>query len=151
MITVRRGTAADLPQIMEIARQAATAAQWNPKQYKNLLAADSHREFLVVAEDNKIHGFIVGRQASREWEIENIVVDAAARRRELGSQLLREFIDHVRARGGSEIHLEVRESNLPARKLYEKWGFIASGRRKAYYQDPPEDALLLRFSFPQYG
>lgn len=151
MITVRRGTTADLPQVMAIVQQAATAAHWNPKQYKNLPAADSHREFLVVAEDDQVHGFIVGREAAREWEIENIVVDAAARRRELGSQLLREFIDRVRARGGSEIHLEVRESNLPARKLYEKWGFIASGRRKAYYQDPPEDALLLRFSFPQYG
>jgi len=55
----------------------------------------------------------------------------------------------VRSRGGIDVYLEVRESNHAARALYEKWAFQEAGRRKSYYRDPDEDALLLRFSFPQ--
>ena len=124
-IRVRPGVAADLPQLMAIARHSTTAAQWNREQYESLIASRTDRECLVVVEGD--------------------------RRRGLGSRLLSEFLDCVRARGATEVYLEVRESNLAARKLYEKWGFVEAGRRKAYYQDPPEDALLLRFSFPQYG
>jgi [ribosomal protein S18]-alanine N-acetyltransferase len=151
MIAVRPGTAADLPQLMAIARHSATAAQWSPAQYENLVSSDTDREFLVVVEDGNVCGFIVGREAAQEWEIENVAVSGSARRRGLGSRLLSEFLDRVRARGGAEVYLEVRESNRAARELYEKWGFVEGGRRKSYYQDPPEDALLLRFSFPQPG
>jgi ribosomal-protein-alanine N-acetyltransferase len=151
MICVRRGTVADLPKLMAIARRSATAAQWNRKHFESLISSGADREFLVVMDGNQVCGFIVGREAAREWEIENIAVSGPARRRGLGSRLLGEFLDRVRARGANDVYLEVRESNLAARKLYEKWGFVEAGRRKAYYQDPPEDALLLRFSFPQYG
>ena len=84
-----------------------------------------------------------------EWEIENIAVAGAARRRGLGSHLMGEFLHHVRSSGGKEVSLEVRESNSAARALYEKWAFLEAGRRKGYYQDPPEDALILKFYFPQ--
>jgi ribosomal-protein-alanine N-acetyltransferase len=151
MIAVRPGTAADLPHLMAIARHSATAAQWSPPQYASLASSDTHREFLVVVENGDVCGFIVGREAPPEWEIENIAVSGSARRRGLGSRLLSEFLDRVRARSGAEVYLEVRESNLAARELYEKWGFVEGGRRKLYYQDPPEDALLLRLSFPQPG
>ena len=75
----------------------------------------------------------------------------SARRRGLGSHLLGEFLHHVQSNGGREVFLEVRESNRAARELYEKWAFIEAGRRKSYYQDPPEDALVLKFYFPQGG
>jgi ribosomal-protein-alanine N-acetyltransferase len=87
--------------------------------------------------------------AGSEWEIENVAVSGPARRRGLGSHLLGAFLDLVRSRGGIEVYLEVRESNRAARALYEKWAFQEAGRRKSYYRDPDEDALVLRFSFPQ--
>ena len=149
MIRVRAGTAADLPRLMEIAHRSPAAAQWSPAQYQNLLAPGAHREFLVIAEGGEVCGFLVGREAAGEWEIENIAVSAGVRRRGLGSRLLGEFLDRVRARGGSEVFLELRESNVAALKLYEKSGFVESGRRKSYYHDPAENALLLRFSFPE--
>jgi [ribosomal protein S18]-alanine N-acetyltransferase len=62
--------------------------------------------------------------------------------------LLGAFLDLVREHGGKQVFLEVRESNHAARALYEKWAFVESGRRKMYYHDPPEDALVLRFSSP---
>lgn len=101
-----------------------------------------------MEEDGQIMGFIVGRAVEGEWEIENIAVSGPARRRGLGSHLLGEFLNLMRRRGGHTVFLEVRESNLAARKLYDKWAFLEAGRRKGYYQDPPEDALVLRFSFP---
>ena len=106
------------------------------------------RTALVVEQDGNVVGFIVGRQLEDEWEIENIAVTGAARRHGLGSRLVSELLNLVRSQGGKTVFLEVRESNRAARSLYEKWGFLEVGRRKMYYQDPAEDALVLKFKFP---
>jgi ribosomal-protein-alanine N-acetyltransferase len=152
---VRAAVETDLPKMMEIAAQAGTAAQWNLAEYKKLFAVETQRDrAALVIEQNgkgvgsKVVGFIVGRQLGEEWDIENIVVTGAAQRGGLGSQLLTEFLKLVHGRGGRAIYLEVRESNLAARALYRKWTFLETGRRKEYYENPPEDALLLRFNFP---
>jgi len=147
MIRVRAAVADDLSQMMEIATRSITAAQWTPEQYQQMLS--SGRVVLVIEEDDRVMGFIAGRGAAEEWEIENVAVAAPARRRGLGSHLLREFLHHVRGKQGKEVFLEVRESNHAARKLYEKWAFIETGRRKSYYQNPPEDALILKFNFTE--
>jgi ribosomal-protein-alanine N-acetyltransferase len=149
MVLVRPAVADDLERLVEIAAHSATAAQWNPAEYHKLFAPDSmqNRAALVVEVGAQVMGFIVGRQVGPEWEIENIAVTGSARRRGLGTRLLGEFMDLVRSRNGREIFLEVRESNLAARALYEKWAFVEGGRRKQYYEDPPEDALIFKFSF----
>jgi [ribosomal protein S18]-alanine N-acetyltransferase len=149
MIRVRAGIAGDLKPMMEIARYSVTSAQWARVEYEKLVEPQSNREFLVVVEDERVCGFLVGREVADEWEIENIAISGDARRRGLGSRLLGEFLRLVRNRSGKDVYLEVRESNHAARKLYEKWGFVEAGRRKSYYHNPPEDAMLLRFSFPQ--
>ena len=147
MIRVRHATHDDLPRIMEIARHAVTAARWSPQHYEQVFSPE--RLALVIEQDAQVMGFIVGRAVRNEWEIENIAVTGDARRRGLGSHLLGEFLHHIRSTGATQAFLEVRESNLAARALYEKWAFIEAGRRKAYYQDPPEDAVVLKFSFPE--
>jgi ribosomal-protein-alanine N-acetyltransferase len=150
MVRVRQGEAADLPRLVEIASHSATAAQWNQTEYHQLFAPAplQNRATLVIEQNSGVVGFIVGRQVGNEWEIENIAVTGSARRCGLGTRLLGEFLDLVRDRGGKEIFLEVRESNLAARALYEKWAFVEAGRRKGYYQGPSEDALVLKFIFP---
>jgi ribosomal-protein-alanine acetyltransferase len=150
MVRVRPAAAADLQRLLEIAAHSVTAAQWNAAEYHRLFAPESlqDRVVLVAEEDAQVVGFIVARQTGPEWEIENIAVTGPARRRGLGTRLLGEFMDLARSRGGREIFLEVRESNLAARALYGKWAFVEAGRRKQYYQDPPEDALIFRFNFP---
>jgi ribosomal-protein-alanine N-acetyltransferase len=147
MIRVRHAVAADLPRIMEIATHAVAAAQWTQRQYEQMLAPE--RLVLVIEENDQVMGFVAGRSAAEEWEIENIAVTGPARRRGFGSHLLGAFLHHIRSNGAREVSLEVRESNLAARALYEKWAFVEAGRRKAYYQDPPEDALILKFYFPE--
>jgi [ribosomal protein S18]-alanine N-acetyltransferase len=153
VIRIRPGAPADLDRLLEIAGHSATAARWSRQEYAKLFAPqpERHRVLLVVEEDGRVAGFIVAHAVEREWEIENIAVSGPARRRGLGSHLLGEFLDLVRDQGGQAVFLEVRESNLAARKLYEKWAFSETGRRKGYYQDPPEDALVLTFSLPAVG
>jgi ribosomal-protein-alanine N-acetyltransferase len=167
IIHVRPARPSDQPRLVEIASHSVTAAQWNQTEYLKLLtpgesAAQSKgdprtidpqdksqsRTALVVEQDAGIVGFIVGRQVEDEWEIENIAVTGAARRCGLGSRLVGELLDLARSRGGKSVFLEVRESNRAARSLYEKWAFIEVGRRKMYYQNPAEDALVLKFKFP---
>ena len=156
MVRVRPAVSGDLPQMVEIAGHSVTAAPWKQDDYLRLFTTgpEQVRTALVIERDGGVMGFIVGRRVDHEWEIENLAVSGPARRNGLGSRLLGQFLNMVRDHGGRDVFLEVRESNASARALYEKWAFVESGRRKSYYHgpgehDPDEDALILRFSFPQ--
>lgn len=150
MIRVRPAVQGDLSRLLEIAKHSVTAAQWNQAEYARLFApeVEQNRTVLVVEQEAEAEGFIVARHLGQEWEIENIAVNGPARRRGLGTRLLGEFLDLARNRGADQVFLEVRESNLAARALYEKWSFMEAGRRKMYYADPAEDALVLKYKFP---
>jgi [ribosomal protein S18]-alanine N-acetyltransferase len=91
-------------------------------------------------------GFLVAMDVSGEWQLENIVVGREFCRRGIGMQLIEALLARVRARKGRTVCLEVRESNVAARKLYQKAGFQETGRRKLYYSNPAEDGILYRRS-----
>lgn len=78
-----------------------------------------------------------------EGEILNLAVAPAFRRLGVGQAILRQMLSFAAQRGGERVFLEVRESNGPARRLYEKEGFLPCGVRKNYYNHPRENALLL--------
>ena len=80
-------------------------------------------------------------------ELENIVVAGEWRRRGTGSRLLQKLISTLRERRLRQVQLEVRESNSIARALYRKFGFAERGRRKKYYTNPSEDAVLYALVF----
>jgi len=92
-------------------------------------------------------GFIVALQIAPEWELENIVVSPAALRKGIGKRLLQALLDAARKTNSQAVFLEVRESNQGARSFYEKSGFAQTGRRKSYYSNPLEDAVLYRWVF----
>jgi ribosomal-protein-alanine N-acetyltransferase len=144
---VRAAKPADIPALLALDRAAPTAAHWTDTDYQ-LLFAEAGRVALVI-EDGSIQGFIVGRGLGPEWELENIVVASSARRRGLGTRLVHELLDLARNRGAQAVFLEVRESNQAARTLYSKSGFSEIGRRRSYYRNPDEDALLYKKLFPQ--
>ncbi|MBZ5646476.1 MAG: ribosomal protein S18-alanine N-acetyltransferase [Acidobacteriia bacterium] len=148
MIRVRVATPDDVPAMLAVEHHAATAAHWNEREYRKALEPGTPEREVLVIEEGALLGFIVARVLGDEWEIENVAVSGPARRRGLGSRLVGELLDRARARRARSVFLEVRESNQAARLLYEKWAFLPAGRRKAYYSDPVEDALLFRFSFP---
>jgi ribosomal-protein-alanine N-acetyltransferase len=145
---LRRARAEDLPRVMAIAAECSTAAQWSCEQYERLLTAESREAsvFLVITNEEGVSGFLVGRLAADEWEISNIAIEPGRQRTGLGSALLREFLKLAREQART-VFLEVRASNLAARKLYQKLDFREIGRRKSYYHNPQEDAILLQLSF----
>jgi len=142
----RPATVADIPAMLELERQAATAAHWSREQYDQLFNAQELRRvaLLIETEDGEPRGFLVARSLDGEWEIENVVVTEAFQRRGLGTQLLDELLEQARAARARSVFLEVRESNRAARTLYAKRGFAVRGCRRNYYQNPPEDGLVYR-------
>jgi len=154
---IRRAIPTDIPVLIALEEQAATAAHWSPEQYEVAFSSEGPSRVVLVIEDSpiedsrvkdaRVQGFIVGRAVSEDWEIENIVVAGAARRRGLGTRLLEEFIGLARGRGAQSVFLEVRESNVAARQLYQKHAFVETGRRKRYYRQPEEDAIVYRLEF----
>ncbi|MGC1435574.1 MAG: ribosomal protein S18-alanine N-acetyltransferase [Terriglobales bacterium] len=140
---IRLATPADIPTMMTLERRAASAAHWSAEQYQAVFSGES-RVALVLEEEADVQGFIAGRAVGEEWEIENIAVAGPVQRSGLGTRLLGEFLDWARGRGAEEVFLEVRESNFAARRLYEKWAFLETGRRKDYYREPEEDAIVYR-------
>lgn len=131
-------------------RQTETAAHWAEREYDALFAAEAPPRVTLVAtseaDAGRVIGFVIARCATAEWEIENVVVTPEKRNRGLGSKIIRELLLQAQSAGATSVLLEVRESNLVARRLYEKLGFSQHGRRSNYYQGPEEDALLLCFS-----
>jgi ribosomal-protein-alanine acetyltransferase len=139
--------------MMALEQQSPSAAHWSQRQYETLfVTADNQQRserFAWVAEEEEneaagILAFMVAHQVGPEWELENIVVAEAARRRGVGRRLLSELIAHAHAARGSCIFLEGRESNQGARALYRTAGFEETGLRKSYYAGPLEDAILCR-------
>lgn len=128
-----------------IAAQCDTAAHWTAEHYQEIFAPEPRRLALVLYNDT-LHGFIVGKQAGPEWEIENIV--AAIARRGFGSSLMAEFLDRVRMWGAQSVVLEVRAANATARRFYEIKGFVETGRRPNYYDHPLDDAVIYRLFLP---
>ena len=146
-LLIRPATPADLTSLMALEQQSITAAHWSAAQYQTAITGSSSPRVVLVAEaESTVQGFLIARAADREWEIENIVVAAHARRRGLGTQLLHEFLDLARRQDAESVYLEVRSSNHAAHALYRKCAFVEIGRRPEYYRQPAEDAVLYRFS-----
>jgi ribosomal protein S18 acetylase RimI-like enzyme len=160
---IRLATSADVPALIELDRTCSTAAHWTDQQYRQALRpqpGDPQRLAIVIdaslrassdaghTATTEIGGFLVARQVAPEWELENIVAAPTKRRSGFGTLLLQALLVRARDTNSEAVFLEVRESNTAARSLYEKAGFALTGRRKSYYANPPEDAILYRLRLP---
>jgi ribosomal-protein-alanine N-acetyltransferase len=149
-VLIRKATPDDLPFIRALEQKSETAAHWAQREYDALFAPEAPaRMALVAADENNsqnIYGFVIVRCAADEWEIENVVVDGEHRRRGIGAALVGGLLDEARRACTAVVQLEVRESNAAARRLYQSLGFKEVGRRRGYYREPLEDALLLEIS-----
>ena len=143
---VRAFCPSDEAAISEILRHSSEAARWPSESYANL--ANSPGGVLLVCEvDSQVVGFVASRQAADQAEILNLAVHRDFRRKGVASALLLAALDTFSRSGVSAVFLEFRESNLPARTLYQCHGFVTSGRRKSYYANPTEDAVCMLRKF----
>jgi ribosomal-protein-alanine N-acetyltransferase len=133
-VVIRAASEQDLPAIADIQSAAPEASQWTPRDYLTY-------ECRIAEEGSAVVGFIVARPVdSREWEILNLAVASRVRRQGIGRQLLGDTL----ARHPGEFFLEVRESNIPARRFYEYAGFRAITKRLQYYCNPVEAAIVMK-------
>lgn len=149
---LRSATPEDIPAMVALERQSSSASHWPELTYSRLFEQGSPRRIALVIFDEgsegggdsnrTLSGFLVALVSADECELENIVVAPRNQSSGLGTKLVYALVAAVRAQGVTRIFLEVRESNLRARSLYEKCGFAITGRRKSYYKDPEEDAVL---------
>ncbi|MBQ8401419.1 MAG: ribosomal protein S18-alanine N-acetyltransferase [Clostridia bacterium] len=100
--------------------------------------------FLAVTDGQTAVGFGCILLVAGEGELVDIAVSPAYRKLGLGQMLMTGLLTEAGKRKAEQIFLEVRQSNTPARGLYEKNGFRAIGLRKKYYKDPVEDAVLMQ-------
>jgi len=152
-VVVREAQEYDIPEIVRI-EQASFADPWSADSFVSSLGFD--RIYFLVAEEIQegsvdsesaaavLLGYVLILLLAVEAEIANLAIAPVGRRRGIGGLLLDRAIAESAGRGVRTVYLEVRESNLAARALYESRSFKQVGRRKGYYRHPVEDALLLR-------
>ena len=100
--------------------------------------------WLVATEGERVAGYIGSQTVMDETDMMNVAVHPDFRRRGIAEALVNGLVDTLKTKGSHCLTLEVRASNAPAIALYEKLGFSEIGRRKNYYRNPREDALILR-------
>lgn len=131
----------DLKQVV-ILEQQIFSRPWSEQSFLSALKQQD-TIYLVADEQDVIRGYLGIWCAAEEGDLCNMAVAQSFRRSGVASGLLLQGMEICRRQGMHRILLEVRESNLPARKLYEQHGFQSIGVRKQYYRDPLEDALMM--------
>lgn len=133
------------PEDARVLHEIAAAAFHDPWPVSDFAAAaaDSGLLLLVAVRDGDPAGYIYMRLLDPEAEIYSLAVRPETRRKGVGRALVSRALEICRDRGMERIFLEVRDSNVPAVVLYEALGFVPVGRRRGYYSNPTEDAILM--------
>ena len=106
---------------------------------------NSHARFLVAVCDGEVSGYIGAHNILGEVYITNVAVSEKHRRKGMGEKLITSLISLCVSENAEFITLEVRESNKPAINLYKKMNFKDVGKRKNFYENPREDAILMTY------
>jgi ribosomal-protein-alanine N-acetyltransferase len=142
ILRIRPMTTADLAAVQHIERASFTTP-WPPQAYRQELEANRLAHYLVAELADEIVAYGGVWLMVDEAHVTTFAVHPAYRRRRIGERLLLALLDIAVDRRAREATLEVRLSNLAARRLYEKYGFRPVGIRPRYYSDNGEDALIM--------
>lgn len=123
---------------------------WSKDSFMGELKTDDSHFTISIDDNGDITGFCILRLFGEEAEIFNIAVLPKNRRNHIAEELLEEALSFAKTNGAFSVYLEVRASNEPAKKLYEKVGFNKIGIRRGYYDMPPEDAILMMWETEEW-
>ena len=134
----------DLPFVLEIER-LSFPNPWQESSFHGEIANlhISYPSVIIYRPQDKIIGYIIFWLVQEEAQISNLAVHPDFKRLGIGDAVLEQVLTIMRKMDAKQVILEVRPSNLAARTLYEKKGFNLLGFRRGYYQNPPEDALVM--------
>jgi ribosomal-protein-alanine N-acetyltransferase len=132
----------DLDDVLAIERASFTMP-WSRGAFVYEMERNQVARCWVAREDSCVIGYLCLWEIADEVHITNIAVHPSRRRRGIGRLLMSRVLDDARRRALRVVALEVRPSNTQARTLYESFGFQVVGRRRGYYYDTGEDALVM--------
>jgi len=139
-LDIRRLTYADLPQLIAIERRAFPTP-WSMAMFVLELSKPAG-VCLAALRGGEMVGYLICSRYDTVWHIMNVAVDPVHRRQGIATAMLGDLLRRIDA-PNARFTLEVRESNRSAIDLYERFGFRAAGRRRRYYQDNGEDAVVM--------
>ena len=114
---------------------------WTKEDFEETLCCD-YAYYLVAKDGEEIIGSAGLRNMCGDADITNVMVREDHRRQGIAAQMLKKLMEDSAEIGARNFTLEVRRSNIPAIKLYEKLGFVSEGVRPGFYEHPKEDALI---------
>lgn len=145
-ILLRHATLADIPALCALEKECFTLP-WQEDSFAFALNNPSLFFLPVLTAGEEIVGYAVMQCLFEEAELQNIAVKENFRNSGFGKRILQACFDEATAKNAEKMYLEVREGNMPARTLYEKNGFCPYARRRNYYKEPTEDAIMMVKSF----
>ena len=140
-IEVRLLQDADIEELSRI-EAASFSMPWSAEDFRGLLTRD-YCLYVVAEADGHIAGCAGLTDSFHEGNIDNVVTAAEYRNLGIGGKMLEELLRLGNERGITAYTLEVRVSNAPAIRLYEKFGFVSEGIRPKFYEKPTEDAMIM--------
>ncbi len=141
MLEIREMLLSDLDRVAEIEKEIFSVP-WTKKGFADSMSQE-YTKYLVALEDGEIAGYCGYFQSFEEADITNVAVESSFRGKGIAKKMLLQLMEEGEKRGIHAYTLEVRKSNDPARKLYEKLGFEEAGIRKNFYEKPIEDAVIM--------
>jgi ribosomal-protein-alanine N-acetyltransferase len=138
---IRPMTIEDCEQVAQI-EAASFSVPWSLRAFAETVEKENFRYF-VAEEAGEILGYCGFLFVLDEAEIPNVCVKESARCRGVGKQMMTVLMEEAKKLGMAMLYLEVRESNSPARALYQRLGFEENGIRKNFYEHPVENAVLM--------
>lgn len=131
----------DVPALARM-EQEIFSQPWSEKQFADLLTR-SYTLYYVAERTGEILGFAGLTRLGNEGDVDKVMVRETCRGQGIASLIMEELLEEGRKRGIEEFTLEVRAGNIPAIRLYEKFGFVSEGIRPGFYEKPSEDALIM--------
>ncbi|MCR5101706.1 MAG: tRNA (adenosine(37)-N6)-threonylcarbamoyltransferase complex dimerization subunit type 1 TsaB [Butyrivibrio sp.] len=141
IVRIREMRAEDITEAYELEKESLGHEAWTEKQ---ILEASTRDDtiYVVAEKTGKIVGLCGVRNVSGDGEITNVSVSKAHRNDGIGYKMLKQLIERGKGLGINAYTLEVRASNAPAIRLYEKLGFKCEGIRPSFYTEPADDAAI---------
>ena len=141
-IRVRAMQLHDLAAVYTI-EQVSFSTPWSLQSFMSELRDNDYARYFCLEKDGRVIGYMGLWFIIDEGHITNVAIDSAYRGQGLGEVLIRHVMTEMFNEGMERMTLEVRVSNVAAKRLYERLGFVAAGLRKGYYADTNEDALIM--------
>ncbi|MGE5375116.1 MAG: ribosomal protein S18-alanine N-acetyltransferase [Bacteroidota bacterium] len=141
-VQIRRMTVEDIPTVVQL-DHISFSLPWPERSFRFELTSNPASRCWVAEVDGQVVGMIVAWLLVDEMHIATISTHPDYRRHGIGTRLLANILLHGMDEGATSSFLEVRESNLAAQEMYRKFGYETAGRRKRYYRDNDEDAILM--------